>query len=105
MATTTTDRNGAYQFNQVDLGTYTVRETGSTGTTQEQTVSLTKGEAVTAIDFVEGTVTTPVKPNPGPRPGRNFPGGCGGKFIGGGDAANANRSRLLSGTGRRHIGV
>ena len=34
VATTTTDRNGAYQFSQVDLGTYTVRETGPTGTTQ-----------------------------------------------------------------------
>ncbi len=74
VATTTTDRNGAYQFSQVDLGSYTVRETGATGTVQELTVSLTKGEAMTAIDFVESTVSTPVTPNPGPRPGRNFPG-------------------------------
>ena len=74
MATTTTDRNGAYQFTDVGLGSYTVRETGATGIAQEKLVSLTKGEAVTAIDFVESTVSTPVTPNPGPRPGRNFPG-------------------------------
>jgi hypothetical protein len=74
VATTTTDRNGAYRFSQVDLGSYTVRETGSTGMKQEKTVSLTKGEAVMVIDFVERTVTTPVNPSPGPRPGRNFSG-------------------------------
>jgi peroxidase len=74
VATTTTDRNGAYQFSQVDLGSYTMRETGPTGTTHTAAVALTKGEAITGIDFVESTVTTPVDPKPTPNPGRNFPG-------------------------------
>jgi peroxidase len=73
VATTTTDRNGAYQFSQLDLGSYTVRETGPAGATQEQSVSLTKGKAITAIDFLESTVTTPVNPTPASRPGHNFP--------------------------------
>jgi hypothetical protein len=74
VATTTTDRNGAYQFSQVDLGSYTVRETDASGDAQTLDVALTKGEAISGIDFVDSVVSTPVNPRPNPGPGRNFPG-------------------------------
>jgi peroxidase len=71
IATTTTDRNGLYQFSQVDLGSYTVRETGPSGKAKTVPVELTKGETVSGIDFIESILTTPTSPIP--TPGHNFP--------------------------------
>jgi SdrD B-like domain len=60
VATTTADQNGAYQFEQPDLGTYTVKEIAPAGIVRTKTVKLTKGEDLAGIDFDDMTVSVPV---------------------------------------------
>lgn len=64
VATTTTDSNGAYRFSQVGLGTYTVTEVRSKGTSPAKTVVFTKGGDITNINFVDSTVRTPIATSP-----------------------------------------
>jgi hypothetical protein len=51
IATTTTAADGSYRFDQPGMGTYTVKEIAPNGTTPTRTVTLTRGQAITGIDF------------------------------------------------------
>src|SRR3954468_20307434 len=55
MATTSTDSSGAYRFDQLDLGTYTVTKAKSKSTAPVKTVAVTKGGGITNINFVDNT--------------------------------------------------
>lgn len=64
VAITTTDSSGAYRFEQLDLGTYTVTEVKAKGTAAMKTVALTKSGEITNINFVDTTVSPPVASGP-----------------------------------------
>jgi peroxidase len=51
VATTTTAADGTYKFDQPGMGTYTVMEVAPNGNTPTKTVTLTRGQAITGIDF------------------------------------------------------
>lgn len=53
LATTTTAADGSYHFDQPGLGVYTVTETNPDGTTQSKTVTITRSQAITGVDFSE----------------------------------------------------
>jgi hypothetical protein len=51
VATTTTGSDGSYRFDQPGMGTYTVKELAPNGTTQTRTVTITRGQAITGVNF------------------------------------------------------
>jgi hypothetical protein len=53
VATTTTDNHGSYKFSSLNLGTYTVKATvtSGNGTNYSRTIALTRGIAMTGIDL------------------------------------------------------
>ena len=81
IATTTTDSRGNYQFNGLDLDTYTVKATVSvngTSTTYSRIVALTSGISITDIDL--GPLQSPI--------GHGGPGGYGPGGYGPGGGGN-----------------
>jgi hypothetical protein len=73
VATTTTDRNGAYTFTQVDLGTYTVKQIVPNGIARTKTVAVTKGGDIAGIDFDQSLSPPTMRPPIARWPGRQFP--------------------------------
>src|SRR5207244_2128779 len=63
VATTTTGKDGSYTFNELDLGSYSVvvslSGTGRQTTRLTRAVSLTRGAAINAIDFLLDTNYNP----------------------------------------------
>jgi peroxidase len=71
IATTITAADGSYRFDQPGLGTYTVREMVPRGTALTKTVTITKGGAITHINFMDSAGNPWHGPTHGPGP--SFP--------------------------------